>query len=269
MNFEIKCGDFNPIASFPHLSSQTSNSGPCSSAHVSCLLTAVPPPTQPKEHVTLHRGFNLVTLCLVMASTLIGNPLFSTPLWLEGGSLFPGVQVVSGPIDLHSLASSPAHSQFPQFPLPSYNHPKCHPSQPLPEPDPDPTVPGILTSQDSLISQPVAPMLDYQQVFYTTVLVRSTKNKTVLPLNVNLGVIRSRTSEDDLIWQDAAEHTAEQLSDTWLNFVTSRTPLFVAYHHSVQTKLCRLCYAFMEARSTKVRNDSCWFRPLNFISLFT
>ena len=230
MNFEIKCGDSNPIASFPHLSSQTSNSGPCSSAHLACLLTAVPPPTQTREHVTLHRGFNLVTLCLVMASTLIGNPLFSTPLWLEGGSLSPGVQVVSGPIDLHSLAFSPAHSPFPQFPLPSYNHPKCRPSQPLPKPDPDPPVPGILTSQDSLISQPVAPMLDYQQVFYTTVLVRSTKNKTVLPLNANLGVIRSRTSEDDLIWQD----TAEQLSDTWVNFVTSRTPLFAASHHSVQ-----------------------------------
>ena len=77
-------------------------------------------------------------------------------------------------------------------------------------------------------------MLDYQQVFYTTVLVRSTKNKTVFPLNANLGVIRSRTSEDDLIWQDAAEHTAEQLSDMWVNFVTSRTPLFAASHHSVQ-----------------------------------
>ena len=77
-------------------------------------------------------------------------------------------------------------------------------------------------------------MLDYQQVFYTTVLVRSTKNKTVLPLNANLDVIRSRTSEDELIWQDAAEHTAEQLSDTWLNFVTSRTPLFEASRHSEQ-----------------------------------
>ena len=81
MNFEIKCGDSNPIASFPHLSSQTSNSEPCSSAYVACLLTTVPPPPQPKEHVNLHRGFNLVTLCLVMASIFIGNPLFSSPLW--------------------------------------------------------------------------------------------------------------------------------------------------------------------------------------------
>ena len=167
-----------------------------------------------------------------MTSTLVGNPLFSSPLWLEGGSLFPGVQVVSGPIDLKSLTSSPVHTQFPQFSLPSYSHPKCQPSQPVPAPDPDPSVHGILTSQDSLISQPVAPMLDYQQVYYTTVLVRSTKNKTVLPLNANLGVIPSHTSDDDLIWQDAADHTAEQLSDTWLNFVTSRPSLFACSNHS-------------------------------------
>ena len=134
-----------------------------------------------------------------MASTLIGNHLFSSLLWLEGGSLSPEVQVVSGLIDLNFLATSPTHSQFPRFPLPSYNHPKCHPNQSLPEPDPDPIVHGILTSQDSLISQPVAPMLDYQQVFYTTVLIRSTKNETIFPLDVNLGIIRSRTSEDDLI----------------------------------------------------------------------
>ena len=192
------------------------------SVNVACLLTAIPP--QPRENIVLHLGFNLVTLCLVMASTLVGNPLFSIPLWLEGSSLFPEVEVVSGPIDLKSLASSPVHSQFPQFSLPSYNHPKCRPSQPLPEPDPEPTVTGILTSPDSLISQPIAPVIDYQQVYYTTVMVRSTKNKTVLPLDANLGTIRARTSDDDLIWQHAADHTAEQLSDMWLNFVTSRPP---------------------------------------------
>ena len=117
---------------------------------------------------------------------------------------------MSGPIYLNSFSSFPAHSQFSDFPLPSYNHPKCCPSQPLPEANPNPTVHGILTSQDSLISQPVAPI---QQVFYTTVLVRSTKNKIVLPLYVNLGVIRSITSADDLIWQDAAEHTAEHTAE--------------------------------------------------------
>ena len=234
MQFAIKCGDSNPLASFQNLSSQNSTQGSSGSATIACMLTSVPPPTQPREHIVLHRGFNLVTFCLVMASTLVGNPLFSTPLWLEGSSIFPGVNVVSGPIDLKSFASSPIHSQFPQFLLPSYNHPKCRPSQPLPDPDPEPTVSGILTSQDSLISQPFAPMIDYEQVHYTTVLVRSTQNKTVLPLNANLGVVRSRTSEDDLIWQDAADHTAEQLSDTWLNFVTSQPSWFACHTSPVQ-----------------------------------
>ena len=247
MQFAIKCGDSNPLASFQNLSSQNSTQGSSGSATIACMLTSVPPPTQPREHIVLHMGFNLVTFCLVMASTLVGNPLFSTPLWLEGSSIFPGVNVVSGPIDLKSFASSPVHSQFPQFLLPSYNHPKCRPSQPLPDPDPEPTVSGILTSQDSLISQPFAPMIDYEQVYYTTVLVRSTQDKTVLPLNANLGVVRSRTSEDDLIWQDAADHTAEQLSDTWLNFVTSQPSWFACHTSPVQPN-----YAGCASRSWKL-----------------
>ena len=122
MKFTITCGDSNPLDSFPKLFSQNSTPVSSGSTNVACLLTAVPPPPpppppQPRENIVLHRGFNLVTLCLVMASTLVGNPLFSTPLWLEGSSLFPGVEVVSGSIDLKSLASSPVHSQFPQFPF--------------------------------------------------------------------------------------------------------------------------------------------------------
>ena len=41
-----------------------------------------------------------------MVSTLVGNPLFSALLWLEGSSIFLGVTIVSGPIDLKSIASS-------------------------------------------------------------------------------------------------------------------------------------------------------------------
>ena len=234
MQFAIKCDDSNPLASFQDLSSQNSSQGSSGNVTIACMLTSVPPPTQPRENIVLHRGFNLVTSCLVMASTLVGNPLFSTPLWLEGSSISPGVTIVSGPIDLKSIASSPVPSHFPQFPLPSYNHPKCRPSQPLPDPDPEPTVLGILTSQDSLISQPLASMIDYEQVYYTTVLVRSTKNKTVLPFNANLGVVRSRTSADNLIWQDAADNTAELLSDTWLNFVTSQPSEFACHTSPVQ-----------------------------------
>ena len=67
--------------------------------------------------------------------------------------------------------------------------------------------------------------VNFQEVYQTTVLVRSNKNKVTLPLNSNLGVIRPKTSEDDLIWHEAAEHTAQQLSDSWFSFITSQTPV--------------------------------------------
>ena len=92
VKFTITCGDSNPLDSFPNFLSQNSTPVSSGSTNVACLLTAVPPPPQPRESIVLHWGFNLVTLCLVMASTLVGNPLFSTPLWLEGSSLFPGVE---------------------------------------------------------------------------------------------------------------------------------------------------------------------------------
>ena len=80
LRFQIKCVDSNPLAHFPNLSNQTSSSVPSSSAFIVCLLTGVPPPNQP-NNIVLERGFNLVTLCLVMASSLVGNPLFANQLW--------------------------------------------------------------------------------------------------------------------------------------------------------------------------------------------
>ena len=95
--FQIKCVDLNPLAHFPNLSNQTSCSVPSGSAYIACLLTGVPPPTQPSNNIVLNRGFNLVTLCLVMASSLVGNHLFANQLRLEGSQLVPRVQVLSGP----------------------------------------------------------------------------------------------------------------------------------------------------------------------------
>ena len=65
--------------------------------------------------------------------------------------------------------------------------------------------------------------VDFQEVYPSAVLVRSNKNEVTLPLNSNLGVIRPKTNEDDLLWHEAAEHTAEKLSDSWFNFLTSQT----------------------------------------------
>ena len=47
-------------------------------------------------------------------------------------------------------------------------------------------------------------------MFTTTVLVRSTKNHAILPHNVNVGIIRPETSEDEATFSDAAGTTASQ-----------------------------------------------------------
>ena len=82
-----------------------------------------------------------------------------------------------------------------------------------------------MLSQDHVNSPLDFSDVDFQEVYQTTVLVRSNKNKVTLPLNSNLGIIRPKTSEDDLIWHEAAEHTAQQLSDSWFSFITSQTPV--------------------------------------------
>ena len=165
--------------------------------------------------------------------SLARNPLFANQLWLEGSQLVPGVQVLSGPIDLKSLGTSSSLAGFPKFSLPSYNYPKCRPSQPLPEPDLESTQTGILLSQDHTNSPLDFSDVDFQEVYQTTVLVRSNKNKFTLSLNSNLGVIRPKTSEDDLIWHEAAEHTAQQLSDSWFSFITSQTSVLLGNSTSI------------------------------------
>ena len=88
MNFTVTCRDTNPLDAFPPLRNQTSSSAPPglstsppqgpSSANITCLLTAMPSPAHPSSHIHLHRGFNLVTLCLVMTASLVGST-FSPP----------------------------------------------------------------------------------------------------------------------------------------------------------------------------------------------
>ena len=51
--------------------------------------------------------------------------------------------------------------------------------------------------------------------------VRSNKNKVSLPFNANLGFVRPQTSADQQVFQDAADHTADQLASSWLQFAES------------------------------------------------
>ena len=96
LKFTITCCDENPFVAFPSLANQNS-SQPQKTVHSShssvlpptCLLTPMPPPTQPKERVTLHRGFNVVSFCLLLASSLVGSSFLAGPMWLEVAGNLP------------------------------------------------------------------------------------------------------------------------------------------------------------------------------------
>ena len=74
LKFTTTCCDENPLVAFPSLGKQytSSTKGIAKSVQSdvhspTCLLTSMPPPIQPWEHVTLHRGFNVVSFCLLLA----------------------------------------------------------------------------------------------------------------------------------------------------------------------------------------------------------
>ena len=89
-------------------------------------------------------------------------------MFLEGQEICPAVQVISGPIDLNTVPSS--------YSLDT------------------PQRSGILVSQN-LTSFPEMPLLC--ETFYTTVVIRSTKDKVSLPFNVNLCFLQPQTPEND------------------------------------------------------------------------
>ena len=101
-------------------------------------------------------------------------------------------QVISGLVDLATVPSS--------FSLES------------------PQATGILVPEGNELITDVPSFL---QKFHTTVVVRSNKNKVSLPFNANLGFVRPKTSADQQVFQDAADHTADQLASSWLQFADS------------------------------------------------
>ena len=131
LNFEVKCYNTYPIYAFPTLRGHQ----PCHSsmANVMCLLTSLPQPGKTDEHISLTRGLDLVTVCIVIAASLISSPLVARPLWLEGSKFSPGPQSLSGFIDLHSFKSVSYPGEMLPHPFPSSppGFSKCRPSRPL------------------------------------------------------------------------------------------------------------------------------------------
>ena len=245
MNFTVTCRDTNPLDAFPPMRNQPSSSappGPSSSSsmappstNVTCLLTAMPSPSHPSTHIRLHRGFNLVTLCLVMTASLLGSSLFSSPQWLEGQEISPGIQVISGPFDLHALSSVPSLDDPLFFKTEGHHYPKCRPSRMVPPFEPPPVQAGVLNSPIQPLDIGNAFANDvpaFSTKFYTTVVVKSTKDHTVLPHNANLGSIQPFNSNHEQVFSEAADHTAHTLADTWFEYAkhtgTTQNPSSVA-----------------------------------------
>ena len=91
LHFTISCHDTNPLDAFPTLRTQSSSlTSPndtttgSGSANATCLLTAMPTPSQASSYIRLHRGFNIVTLCLVMTASIVGSSLLSKAPLLFG-----------------------------------------------------------------------------------------------------------------------------------------------------------------------------------------
>ena len=79
LNFTATCYDETPLKVFPSLVNQPAGTTSYSTVPTTvCLLTSMPLPSQPRELVTLHRGFNVVSFCLLLATSLVGTSLLAT-----------------------------------------------------------------------------------------------------------------------------------------------------------------------------------------------
>ena len=142
----------------------------------------MPQPGNSDEHISLPRGPNIVTVCLVVAASLIGSPLLAGPLWLEGSQFSPGLKSLRGPIELQSLkrASYPGEKSPQFFPSIHSGFSQCRPSRLL--------APLGKSRMATLVSQSDIPdhSPDPQDmVLLTNVLVYSDTDSATLPFHVS------------------------------------------------------------------------------------
>lgn len=168
----------------------------------------MPTPDKPCEPIQLCKGFNLISVCLLLTASLVGSTIFSQPLWLDGYTLSPGISVLSGPIALSDIPSTVA----PGFHLPHVIT------------SPRPTT-SHKRPQLSMLCNPVVSDwhgankfndFDPEVVYHTQILVRSNaRSKVTLPFNAFLGSIRPKSDADIEVHSNAAEFTASKLANLW------------------------------------------------------
>ena len=217
----IKCNPSNPLTSLPSdykqaVSSQTNSSVPNSEANITCLLTGMPSPTpgQSFQRIPLHQGLNLITVCLLLTTSLIGSQIYNQTLWFEGNTISPGITALSGPTSITEVPFStkflitevPFSTKFLITEVPfstkfldtsteanSRCKPKCSPSQPLfptQEQPPDiPTLNAFICEPTNLSSSSQGELtITNDNIMYCNVVIKSNhKTSVTLPFNAILG----------------------------------------------------------------------------------
>ena len=191
MSFKIACSLQNPLPEASHRGSNTH-------AGVTCLLTGAPVPGHSPGPSKLNRGLNFVSVYLTLGTSLLS--ISHSDLWVHGQEIQPGVRVLSGPFHLTA-----ATDQL----LPDVS---CHAS-----------VCDFTSSSSDTISEHV--ISDFQSLYTTTLAVECKRKQTDIPQNVILGHLRPIQDEDLQVYEDAAENTANILSESWMCWANGQQAL--------------------------------------------
>ena len=182
-------------------------------------------PTSDQLHrrIQLHKGLNLVTICVTVTAALIGSSLFGSNLFLQGNNPSLHIQVLSGATSLLEIQSTSCPPVIPRT--------KCHPSRPIDLSHIDipqhPSIPQVFLYPndqfDNANSIENLPLTNPSKTFFTTVAIHSNKENLTLLFNTNLGFIHPITNDDTKIFHEAAQATSRQLSNAWETFIYCHT----------------------------------------------
>ena len=167
MKFLPQCRSDNPLSCYSSLaspapiSSQNVNPAGSATATVTCLLTGMPSPVSRQKPITLHRGINLITVCLLLSTPFLQSPQPNN-YWLQENKLVPGIHTLSSPIDLQQLpqdftldfreTGNPVNTSDMKLTLSRPTNPRCQYSKPLqPLGDPPPNRPIMFAELSFLI----------------------------------------------------------------------------------------------------------------------
>ena len=238
MKFTVSCRRENSTMAFSSLKSHdirpkipSATTTHSATSNITCLLTGLPSPSHMRKRPTLQRGFNSITVCLLLTSSMIGYSFTGNDLWLQGETLSPGIEVLSGPVSLNKLGkfTSPLTFEKEMSLMSSsrtsanFVNTKCCSSKPIPEPETKELNSSIY--QAHVYDGDKTPLAiedlkfpDCTEIFYATVEVKCNRPKTSIPFNAELGIIHPVSNEDNNEFIDAANNTPKHLADSWLHW---------------------------------------------------